>query len=279
MREVSNLANHFLTAIAAFSALFSLITWLFNLKISDNSIFSWLFLGGILIICLVYSFFQCKQKNNISLILGPKFRVNILKGDLFDNSHHGIIVIPVNEYFDTIVDDCIISSKTIHGQFIIKYFNHNISDLDNAISKSLSNKKYDLNDQRKRGKKRIYPLGTCADIICGQDLYVLVSLTHFNKTNNTDITLLEFNDVIYSLCQHLEEIANMRPIYMPLIGAGQSKIFKSPQRILFSILEHLELIPFSFPAGINIIIHQTPFKEIDLRLIERCYNEVIINSH
>lgn len=278
MKKISNWANHFLTAIAAISALTSLITWLFNIKMPETYT-SWIYLGCIFTICIWYSHLQCKRKNRISLKFSPKLEVNIAKGDLFDNNHHGIIVIPVNEYFDTIVDDCIISSRTIHGQFINRYFNHNVSDLDNIISKSLKEQRFKSNPQRKRGKVKKYPLGTCANVPYGKDIYVLAALTHFDENNNTNISPSEFKDVLYSLFQHLEKTANMRPVYMPLIGSGQSRFPKSPQRILFSILECLELMPLSLPAGINIIIHQQTSKNINLRLIENFCNEILINSH
>ena len=47
-------------------------------------------------------------------------KINIFYGDLFEQK--GNIIIPVNEYFDTIVDDKIIAEKTLHGQFVKKIF-------------------------------------------------------------------------------------------------------------------------------------------------------------
>lgn len=58
--------------------------------------------------------------SKINLKISNKIDLNIYYDDLF-NQNGIIIIIPVNEYFDTLVDERIISSSTVHGQFIKKY--------------------------------------------------------------------------------------------------------------------------------------------------------------
>ncbi|MDA1379583.1 DUF6430 domain-containing protein [Plesiomonas shigelloides subsp. oncorhynchi] len=69
-----------------------------------------------LVIAFIYAIYSNRTKNKISLKLTDKVKAEVYYGNLFDAQE--IIVIPVNEYFDTIVDDKIISSKTVHGKFI-----------------------------------------------------------------------------------------------------------------------------------------------------------------
>ncbi|SCN47164.1 hypothetical protein BAZMOX_82608_1 [methanotrophic endosymbiont of Bathymodiolus azoricus (Menez Gwen)] len=65
---------------------------------------------------LAYTLYATRSKRKIELSLSDKVKAKIFFGDLFKSN--GIIVIPFNECFDTIVDDKIISSKTLHGKFI-----------------------------------------------------------------------------------------------------------------------------------------------------------------
>ena len=58
-------------------------------------------------------------------------------GDLFEKEDQ--IVIPVDDCFDTLVDDVLISGKSIHGQFIQKYFGGNTAELDRLIDQQLQN--------------------------------------------------------------------------------------------------------------------------------------------
>lgn len=59
--------------------------------------------------------------------------IKIHKGDIFDGNE--LTVIPVNRFFDTLVDDVVISSRTLHGKFIMRYRdNHPDDDIDGLIA-------------------------------------------------------------------------------------------------------------------------------------------------
>ena len=60
-----------------------------------------------------------RQKARIA-IKSIGMEVNIIRGDLFKET--GVIVIGVNDFFDTIVDDTHISSRSLHGKMILKYW-------------------------------------------------------------------------------------------------------------------------------------------------------------
>ena len=63
--------------------------------------------------------------------------MNIKIGDIF--KEEGMKVIPVNEYFDTEVDNVIISQTTLHGMYIKEYLKYNnIESLNSKIEESLS---------------------------------------------------------------------------------------------------------------------------------------------
>ncbi|MBF4354140.1 hypothetical protein EAY36_23095, partial [Vibrio anguillarum] len=65
--------------------------------------------------------------------------LNVKYGDIF--AENGITVIPVNDFFDVLVDDEVISRNTLHGKLIEKYFSDDIELLDSEIKLKLSNYK------------------------------------------------------------------------------------------------------------------------------------------
>ena len=136
-----------------------------------------------------------------------------------------------------------------------------------------------INNQRKNGgKNKKYALGTCAKIRDGKNCYILLAMTHFDKDDHAYIDTHEFKDVIYNLSICLNKNANSRPIYMPLMGTGQSGIKKPAQRILLFTLTCFEFMNSnSLPQGLNIIIHSSMMKNVNLNLIEEYYNNKLLN--
>jgi hypothetical protein len=57
--------------------------------------------------------------------------VNIKCGDIFNEN--GLKVITFNEYFDTQINEKIISSRSLNGIFINKFFKNKVSDLDDFL--------------------------------------------------------------------------------------------------------------------------------------------------
>ncbi len=98
----------------------------------------WLFLGSIIIINIIYGVISVLPKNSVKLKLGENLKVDVGFGDLFQKE--GVVVIPVNDYFDTLVDEKVVSSNTIHGIFVKRFFSGNEKLLKRLISASL--KKY-----------------------------------------------------------------------------------------------------------------------------------------
>lgn len=263
--------SHFMSALAALSAIATLIAFIFNWNTNYFPEYvSFSLLIVILLICCWYAHFQTKKKEEIMLAIHPKLNIRIAHGSLFNCK--GMLVIPVNEYFDTIVDDEIIARKTVHGTFINTYFYNRINELDKKISSSLKGKAFIYDDKRIIGKKKKYPLGTCAEVYDGENAYILLAFTHFDKDNHAYVETTEIKEIICALCKYVEVHANCRPIYMPLIGTGQSGIRKSAQRILLFILDCIEFMcPISLPSGLHIIINQPTFTKLDLFQIEKIY--------
>lgn len=105
----------------------------------------------------------------------------IKAGDIFDQA--GLKVIAFNEYFDTQVDDKIISSRSLNGIFINKYFESNIEQLDSYIDEYTfdDEDKLEENSSRREGKKQKYKIGT----ICLYEDFILTAFSKFDDNCQT----------------------------------------------------------------------------------------------
>lgn len=219
--------------------------------------------GGIIL-------FRNRTKNDISLKMTDTVKLNIFYDDIF--TQEGIIVIPVNEYFDTIVDDKIISSKTVHGIFIKQVFGGDEQNLKSKIKKSLKNETSTINEKRTNGNKLKYPLGTVAQVEKKGKIYFLVVLTRFNENNRAEIKKEEYQIVLTKLLNFTEQFSQGKVINIPLIGGGHSGVKLSKQKLLEFLLMSIHLNDnLTMINGINIVLHSSNKNEIDLNSLEYLY--------
>ncbi len=268
--------NKFFICIGIISAIFTIVGLIWADKISfllnQYQDYKITLLVAIVIISTIYALCSIRKKKKISLKISENTDVNVYYDDLFQSNK--IIVIPVNDYFDTIVDDKIVSSNTLHGKFIQKYFLNNEKQLKLLIDKSLSKiPPLEINKARTRGNKKRYELGTVAIVEVNEKIFYLFAFTKFNQNNRATITKSQYLKVITRLFEFIEQNSQGFKVNLPLIGAGHSGVELSKQKLLdfllFSIIlsDKLTLI-----NGLDIILHENIKDEIDLNKIEYYYN-------
>lgn len=238
---------------------------------------TFLILAVIFIICASFAWDQTELKESISIKISPNLRVNVFKGDLFKQKN--IVVIPVNEYFDTLVDDVIVAHRTIHGKFIDDYFRNNEDALYQLIDTQIHNTPETIivNNRVHAGARTIkYPIGTCADIKVGDTTFVLFALTHFDEDDKANLPKDGFADAIIKLMNHLAIISNNRPVYMPLFGTGLSRLNEAHQRVLLFIIDTISFsCPVAINAGLNIVVYPTDMAKVNLNRVESFFSETL----
>lgn len=258
--KLRNFVEQFIYALAAIASFVTCIALLFQDEINRTG---WNFgqklviLIVIVLICCIYSCFMNQRITKVSFTFNPQFKLTIEKGDIFDKK--GIIVIPVNEYFDTHVGDGIISPTSVHGKWINKYFANDIRGLEQIISNELLriNAPIKANVARPPAKSDKYDLGTIIDIQKGDNIYVLVALTHFNQSNHAFVDRDEYSKVFDKLIKYLERMHGNHAVYMPLMGTGLSRLGRTPQRILNFLVDSIDFkfSQLTFPQGFFIEIY------------------------
>ncbi len=275
MRKISNFIESTFVAIGYISS-FVTIFWAFlpnNMtELANKCPVS--FLIGLFILSLIFAYYTNRSKNKIKLNLSDHVKAKIFFGDLFESNE--IIVIPVNEYFDTTVDDKIISSKTIHGKFIKKFFGGNEVDLKRQLTNGLSQyKPLEINSERKSGNKVKYPLGTVCEVISDNKIFYLVALTRFNSNHRAEVNNSEYQRVLCDLFSYIEQNSQGRKVSIPLIGAGHSGVKLSKQKLLEFLLFSISLKDdLTLINGVDVVLHESIKKEIDLTSTQILFNTI-----
>lgn len=275
MRKLSNFIRSFLVAIGALSGFVTILWALFSSYLSALAAkCPWTFLFALIALAICYALYVNRNKRNIELSLADKVKAKVFYGDLFESSE--VIVIPVNEYFDTTVDEKIISSKTVHGKFIQRFFGGNEADLKKQIKKELAQyEPLETNSERKSGNKNKYPLGTVCEVKNGSKVFYLLALTRFNANHRAEVKNSEYQRVLCDLFSYVEQNSQGRKVSIPLIGAGHSGVNLSKQKLLEFLLFSIALKDgLTLINGVDVVLHKSVKKEIDLSSTEILFKTI-----
>lgn len=211
-----------------------------------------------------------------------KNSVTACYGDLIDYAFNSkykdsrIIVVPVNDTFDTKVeepnektDKPLVSPKTLHGIWIRNYcscFKISEEDLNNKIQQSL--KTHGITGKtinRSRGNNIKYHLGDVA-IIDGPNnaVFYLLAISTFDKNNNAHIEKKELRNCIEQLLDFYDKTGQSIPIYIPLIGTGSSRAGLTHESSLKIIKSCVLTSEEKINGSVNIIVYNKDKNKVSI---------------
>ncbi|AHJ12534.1 macro domain-containing protein [Sulfurospirillum multivorans] len=212
-----------------------------------------------------------KLKNVNLLIEGSK--VVIKTGDIFKQS--GLKAIAFNEYFDTQVDDKIISKKSLNGIFIDKYSNKSLDELNHLIDSYQFDEENLIDSNVSRlGKSKKYKLGT----VCILDDYLLVAFSKFDSKNQANLTMPEYLGFLINFWDNVNRVYSQKDVSVPIFGSGITRIKEhkniSDENLLKIMLWTFRIseMRFKYPAKLSIIIHEDKINSINLLDIKAAEN-------
>jgi len=262
-----NVRNKFWLYFSVISGIFSFI-FLFNVVPDDYNYCLKLFgyiIFGILILIYFGIWWWANSLTNIELDIDGS-KVNIKCGDLF--SEQGLKVITFNEYFDTIVDDKIISHSSLNGIYINKLFNKNVAKLDDFIK--ANSDQFDIIDNqadRKYGGKSVkFKLST----IFLYDDFILTAFSKFDEHNKATLTMPEYIEFLINFWDRVNRIYAQRTVSVPIFGSGITRIKEhkniNDEDLLKIMLWTFKLseMKFKYPAKLSIVIHKDKIGQINL---------------
>jgi len=227
----------------------------------------------LIFVCLYLGLWWWYNKLKRVNLLIEGSRVIVKTGDIFKQS--GLKAIAFNEYFDTQVDDKIISKKSLNGIFIDKYSNRSLDELDRLIDSY----QFDEDDLLEHGVERIgkskrYKLGT----ICILDDYLLVAFSKFDRQNKSILSMPEYLGFLISFWDNVNRVYSQKDVTVPIFGSGITRI-KEHKNITDEDLLKIMLwtfriseMRFKYPAKLSVIIHEDKIDSINLLDIKAAEN-------
>ena len=221
------------------------------------------------VISILFGVVYSRQKRNITIKTNSfDTKIKVCFGDIFGED--GLIAISVNEFFDSIVDDKHVSSNSLHGILIRKYFGGQPEGFDSCVDKALAQEQYQ-DIQRNSGRTRKYQIGTTALVTANDKAFLCVALA------KTDIESLKANanvsqlwDAMVGLLQKARIVSNGRDLSIPLLGGGLSGVGLLPVQIILMIImaAYEESKKQKICDTIKIVLPENRFEDIDLSIIE-----------
>lgn len=179
-------------------------------------------------------------------------------------------IIPSNRCFDTIVDDKLISSNTIQGQFLKHIYSINLfspSDLSLTIERALTNKSKERlsNEEKPKGNKNRYSIGTIADIEAQDNThYFLLGLSEFDRDLSAHISKEDFIIAIQRMIEYCNKRSQGYPVILPLIGSGLSRTNISKNEVLRYLIRAFEINKDIINCDFHIIVWEQDKEEISI---------------
>lgn len=221
-----------------------------------------------LIVVLLFLWYRANHISKIELKINNS-TLEIGSGDIFEEA--GFKIIAFNEFFDTQVDDVIISKRTLNGKYIMKFYPQ-VSVLDEIISSDLHATDCIIGDiERKCGKTKQYKLGT----IIKNGEYFLLAFTHFDRDNRAFLEINDFTACLMNMWNECDIHYGGNTVVLPLLGSGITRFRGyeniTDQELLEIIIWTFKVsrIRFQYPSKARIVLTKDTISKINLYDIKK----------
>ena len=226
----------------------------------------WIGISCVIILIIIYFsiWIYVNKLKNVKIDIDGS-NVIIKEGDIFKED--GYKVIGFNEYFDTQVDNKMISEHSLNGIFIKKICGNNTEELDKYIvEQSDSEDIVAKNVERRKGGKKIkYKLSSTIVY----DEYLLTAFSKFDVENRANLTMPEYIEFLINFWDRVNRIYAQKNVSVPIFGSGITRIKEhkniTDEDLLKIMLWTFKLSEyrFKYPAKLTIIIHKDKIDEIN----------------
>ena len=191
-------------------------------------------------------------------------------GNVFERD--GLVVIPVNEYFDGELGDHV-SETSLHGQFIRCVLAGQSKTFCDLTSEALTDVvPQETGVERTTGRSDRYAIGTVVRIDLYDRRYLLAALSH------TDLSSLKASASVHDLwtClagvwKGIRDYSSGKPVNIPLIGSGLSGVGLPPKHLveilLISFFSHTK--EKKIASRITLVLPHRLNGHVDLKEIKR----------
>ncbi|QOF94920.1 hypothetical protein IFJ82_13920 [Novacetimonas hansenii] len=202
--------------------------------------------------------------------------VTVKSGDIFKEL--GLKAIAFNEYFDTVVDNNLISERSLNGMFLKSKLNGTIEKLDAEIEKFPFEEGEVLQREVPRavGKSVKFKLGT----IFVKDDFLLTAMSKFDDSNRANLTMPEYLEFLINFWDQVNKIYAQRSVVTPIFGSGITRILGhrniTDEDLLKIMLWTFRIseMRFKYPATLTIVVHEDKIDQVNLLDLKALRNGV-----
>lgn len=142
--------------------------------------------------------------------------------DLFEQE--GWKAVGVNDFFDSIVDEDLVSSKSLHGHILKTYWPNNREDWQKQINASLKNIEA-TKERRPKGNSRRYSIGTTGSATVDGNKFLFVALGRSDSSNNVTTASAEtLICAVRGMLAKARAVCSFEPLSIPLMGSGLARV-------------------------------------------------------
>ncbi|WKS98643.1 DUF6430 domain-containing protein [Gallibacterium salpingitidis] len=270
-----NLRKLYCEVFSIFSTFLGIFAFIIDNNVFKENVFclvSFVFIFLIVIYFILWIWVSKWKSININI---ENTTISIITGDIFKQD--GLKVIAFNEYFDTQVDDKIISKQSLNGIFI-KERVFNVDKLNKHIETYPFNKEdiLDENTNRIFGKTKRYKIGT----VCLYNDYILTAFSKFNERNQAYLTMPEYLGFLIKFWDEINVVYSQKSVSVPIFGSGITRIREhkniTDEELLKIMLWTFKISEtrFKYPAKLTIVIHPEKIDQINLFEIKSMQNGI-----
>ncbi|MHA6252754.1 macro domain-containing protein [Oceanobacillus sp. CAU 1775] len=249
-------------------ALFGIATTLLTFIEFNKAFDKLVVLIGLVVMSIIYILFNLFKNfrlKEIKLYIDGS-EIEIKKGDIFTYPRNVFKVIAFNEFFDTEVDDKIISRSSLNGQYLNR-FHSDTSDLDKRI---IQDPRMQFRIEEKDverplgGKTTRYRLGS---VYKDMDFF-LVAFSKFDEENEANLKLHEYANCLINFWNEVNSLYAQQEVVIPLLGSGitRHKDFDATPHQLLEVMLwtfNISKVKFREPSKITILLYGSHHKKIN----------------
>jgi hypothetical protein len=184
---------------------------------------------------LLWAAWENRPQHRVSFRLGGRdVGIEIRVADLFDLP--GALVVGTNRSFDTDIQTGLISARSVQGAFTNRFYD-SVSHLDHEIELALAEAPFELASDSKKGKKRLYPIGTCVKLHSrGRDSY-WTAIATMNDHGTASSSLDDLRNSLPRLWEFVATRGDCGALVVPVLGSGYSRLPQTREEIVREIIQ------------------------------------------
>lgn len=239
---------------------------------------SLLILICVFVLCLFKNCICAFYKNRKKVVQGRNGKaVYVVYGDLFGDRivrNHSIrrnICFAVNRCFDTVIDNKLIASASVHGAAFQKLYADKVytpKRLNAAIQNAIPPTAVSIDltrDQKPEGNLRRYDVGTAVDVPVSERLhYFLIGLSSLNSDLRAGTTLFEYCLAVQKMIEFCDDHAQGLPVLMPIIGGFLSRTGQTEKDLLQYIVNCFKINTEHINQDVYIVVRESAKNEISI---------------